>query len=107
MLVAAAAVAAVFLPIIGPRPDLGAALMQPPVVVKQAVPLILALGAFGAALRLARPGMGVGGWALVLAGGAGRCSAAAVRARWRRCRRRLDAGDDGPEQPANASASSA
>jgi hypothetical protein len=69
VLAAAAAVALVALPMLGPRPDLGAVLMQAQVLVKQAVPLILAIGAFGAALRLARPGMSVGGWALVLAAG--------------------------------------
>jgi len=60
------AVAAVFLPMVGPRPDLGPSMMSIPVMVKQAFPILIALGAFGAALRLARPGMRVGGWALAL-----------------------------------------
>ena len=67
VLAAAAAVAAVALPMLGPRPGLGAALMQAQVLVKQAFPLVLAIGASGAALRLARPGASVGGWTLVLA----------------------------------------
>ena len=66
-LAAALAVAAVFLPLLGVRPDLGAALMRLPVIVKQAFPLALALAAGGAALRLACPGLGVGRWALALA----------------------------------------
>ena len=61
------ALAAVFLPMMGMRPDFAAAMMRVPVMVKQAVPLLLALGAFGAALRLSRPGAGPGGWALLLA----------------------------------------
>lgn len=67
LLAAAAAVAAVFLPALGPRPDLGTALMQARVLVKQAFPLVLAVAAFGAALRLARPGMGAGPWIAALA----------------------------------------
>lgn len=67
LLAAAAAVAAVFLPALGPRPDLGTALMQARVLVKQVFPLVLAVGAFGAALRLARPGMGVGPWTAAIA----------------------------------------
>jgi hypothetical protein len=67
LLVAAAVLAAVFLPAMGPRPDLGPGMITLPVLVKQAFPVLVTLGAFGAALRLARPGMGVGGWALLLA----------------------------------------
>jgi hypothetical protein len=67
VLLAALAVAAVFLPLLGARPDLGAALTRLPVVVKQAFPPLLALAAGGAALRLARPGLSLGRWALALA----------------------------------------
>ncbi|MFO1141113.1 MAG: DUF1109 domain-containing protein [Amaricoccus sp.] len=62
----AALAAAVFLPELGMRPDLGPALMRAAVMVKQVAPLLVAVGGFGAALRLARPGEGVGGWALAL-----------------------------------------
>ena len=67
VLLAALAVAAVFLPLLGARPDLGAALMRLPVMVKQAFPPALALAAGGAALRLACPGLSLGGWRLALA----------------------------------------
>ncbi len=67
LLLAMAAVAAVFLPMLGMRPDFGPAMMSLRVMVKQASPLLIALGAFGAALRLSRPGLGVGRWGLVLA----------------------------------------
>jgi hypothetical protein len=66
LLIVAGLVAAVFLPAMGPRPDLGMAMMTPPVVVKQLFPCLVTLGGFGAALRLARPGMDAGGWALLL-----------------------------------------
>jgi hypothetical protein len=66
LLAAAAAVAATFLPALGVRPDLGAALMQARVLVKQAFPLVLAVAAFGAALRLARPDLGPGPWTAAL-----------------------------------------
>jgi hypothetical protein len=66
LLAAAALVAAVFLPAMGPRPDLGAALMHTRVLVKHAFPLVLAVAGFGAALRLARPGMGLGPWGAAL-----------------------------------------
>jgi hypothetical protein len=59
--------AAVALPLLGPRPDLENALMQVGVLAKQAFPVLLAVGAFGAALRLARPGEAIGRWGLVLA----------------------------------------
>lgn len=85
----AAAAAAVFLPFLGMRPDLGPALMRAAVMVKQAAPLLLAVGGFGAALRLARPGEGVGGWAvallavpLMLAAAAAATMAALPRADW-------------------------
>jgi hypothetical protein len=67
VLAAALAVAAVFLPILGVRLDLGQALTRLPVIVKQAYPLALALAAGGAALRLACPGLPVGRWPLALA----------------------------------------
>lgn len=59
-------VAAVFLPTAGPRPDLAAATMHLRVLVKQAFPILLAVAAFGTALRLARPGEVPGGWAAAL-----------------------------------------
>ncbi len=62
LLAVAAILAAVFLPLMGLRPDVAGALMQLRVEVKQAYPLILGLGAFGAGLRLARPGLDVGPW---------------------------------------------
>ena len=61
------AIAILFLPAMGMRPDLGAAIVRVQVMVKQAVPVLVAVGAFGAAVRLSRPGSGMGGWALVLA----------------------------------------
>ena len=61
------ALAAMFLPMMGMRPDFAAAIMRVQVIVKQAVPVLVALGAFGAAVRLSRPGSGPGGWALLLA----------------------------------------
>jgi hypothetical protein len=67
MLVGIMAVAAVVLPLLDVRPDLGAALMRLPVAVKQAFPPVLALAAAGAALRLACPGRSAGPWPLVLA----------------------------------------
>ncbi len=66
VLVIAVAVAAVFLSMVGPRPDWGDALMQVRVLLKNAYPPVLALGALGAALRLARPGGDLGPWRLVL-----------------------------------------
>jgi hypothetical protein len=56
-----------FAAVLGVRPDLGEALMQARVLVKQGFPLLLAAGAFGTALRLARPGIGAGRWPLALA----------------------------------------
>ena len=61
-----AAGAAVYLSLFGMRPDFGAAMTQAAVMIKQASPLLLLVGGFGAALRLAHPGERVGGWALVL-----------------------------------------
>ena len=56
-----------FLLLLGVRPDLGEALTQLRVMVKQGYPVLLAVAAAGAALRLARPGMRVGRWWLGLA----------------------------------------
>jgi hypothetical protein len=58
---------ACFAAFLGVRPGLGEALTQARVLVKQGFPLLLAVAAFGAALRLARPGMGAGRWPLALA----------------------------------------
>ena len=63
---ATAAAGGLFLLLAGARPDLAEALGRLPVIVKQLFPPLLAVGAFGAALRLARPGARVGGWALAL-----------------------------------------
>ena len=100
VLVTALAVAAVFLPLIGVRPDLGgAAHARCRVLVKQAFPLLLALAAGGAALRLACPGHAPSA--------AGRLALAAVPAVLLLAvagelsilpAGGLDAGDDGPEQ---------
>lgn len=57
-------VAVVALPMLGPRADWVDALGQVRVLLKQAFPILLAIGAGGAALRLARPGATVGRWAL-------------------------------------------
>jgi hypothetical protein len=62
VLAAAAVVAAGFLPVLGPRADAGAALREPAVLLKQGFPVVLALAAFGTALRLARPGEPIGMW---------------------------------------------
>lgn len=61
---AAVIVAAVALPLLGPRADWADALGQLRVQVKQGFPILLAIGAGGAALRLARPGATVGRWTL-------------------------------------------
>ncbi len=61
------ALAVIFLPAMGMRPDFATAMMRVQVMVKQAMPVLTALGAFGAALRLSRPGAGPGGWVLLLA----------------------------------------
>jgi hypothetical protein len=66
-LVGMLALALVVLPVLGPRPDFGTAIMRLPVAVKQAFPPLLALAAGGAALRLACPGRSLGPWALLLA----------------------------------------
>jgi hypothetical protein len=71
LLAGALLAAAVGLSLLGPRPDLATALMQLRVLVKQAFPVLLAVGAFGAALRLAYPGGAIGRWGLALAAAPG------------------------------------
>ena len=53
----------------GVRPDLAAAITTPPVFLKQAFPMAMAVAAFGAVARLARPEARLDGWtrALMLA----------------------------------------
>jgi hypothetical protein len=64
----AAAVAVVGLSLLGINPDLGAMLSGHLLLLRQVVPVLAALGAGAAALRLARPGAGVGnGWLLLAA----------------------------------------
>jgi hypothetical protein len=67
VLVTALAVAAVFLPLIGVRPDIGGAVMHGPVLLKQAFPLLIVLAAGAAALRMACPGRTIGRWGQALA----------------------------------------
>lgn len=62
------AVAALALPLLGVRPDLVAALGRPEVLAKQVLPVLLALAAGGAAVRLSCPGMALSRWAGALAG---------------------------------------
>ncbi len=66
ILVGAVLVAAVALPLLGLRPDWGAAMLDPMVVPKQALPLVLAVAAFAMSLRLARPGGRTGPWCWLL-----------------------------------------
>lgn len=65
--VGALVVAALSLPLLGFRPDPMAVVSSARVMLKQVLPVVLAVGAFGAALRLARPEGRVGGWGAVLA----------------------------------------
>ncbi len=88
----------VFLPMMGMRPDFGAAMMQAAVMVKQAVPVLLALGAFGAALRLARPGGASAAGRCVLAAAPALLALAVAARADGAAAAGLDAGDDGPEQ---------
>ncbi len=67
ILLGTALVAAVALPLLGLRPDWGAAMLDPMVTPKQALPFVLAVTSFAVALRLARPGGGIGRWRWVLA----------------------------------------
>jgi hypothetical protein len=52
---------------VGPRPDLASAALHPGFWLKLAFPLTLAIAAFAAACRLARPGvrLGAAGWAML------------------------------------------
>lgn len=65
--IGALVVAALALPLLGLRPDPMAVLTSARVMLKQLLPVLLAVGAFGAALALARPDGRVGRWGLVLA----------------------------------------
>lgn len=56
-----------FLAIAGVRPDLSAALGQVNVMLKQAIPPLVALAGLGLVLRLSRPGCRSGPWPWVLA----------------------------------------
>lgn len=64
----AAVSAVVFLLGMGVRSDLAEALTHLTVLIKQSLPWLVAIGGFGLALRLARPGAVLGRWPLVLAG---------------------------------------
>ena len=59
-------VGAVALAVLGPNPDLGAMMTGPLMLLRQAFPLLLALGAALLALRLASPGAGSGPTRLML-----------------------------------------
>lgn len=67
LLVGALAVAALALPLLGFRPDPMAVVTSGRVMLKQVLPVLLAVGAFGAALALARPEGRVGRWGVLLA----------------------------------------
>lgn len=60
------AVAALALPLLGVRPDLAAALARPEVAAKQVLPILLAIAAGGAAVRLSCPDMRMARWATAL-----------------------------------------
>lgn len=60
-------VAVLSLPLLGFRPDPIAVLTRAPVMLKQILPVVLAAGAFGAALDLARPEGRIGRAGIVLA----------------------------------------
>jgi hypothetical protein len=66
ILVGAIVVAILSLPLLGFRPDPMAALTSGRVLLKQLFPVLLAAGAFGAALNLARPEGRVGRWGALL-----------------------------------------
>ncbi len=66
LLAGAVLVALLAVPLLGIRPDPLGALASVWVMLKQSWPLLLAVGAFGASLRLARPEGAVGGWGAVL-----------------------------------------
>lgn len=61
-----AATAAVFLAMLGPRPDLVGALESARFLAKPTVALLLAGAALGLTTRLARPGAAAAGWGLAL-----------------------------------------
>lgn len=65
---AALAIAAIGLVVLGPRPDLASAAALPAFWLKLAFPLALAFAAFAVSCRLARPGarLAAAGWALAL-----------------------------------------
>jgi hypothetical protein len=65
-----AAVGLAALAALGVNPAFGSTMTMPLVLLRQALPLLLALGAGLAALRLARPGAEAGGARLLLAAGA-------------------------------------
>lgn len=67
LLASAAIVGALFLMLVGPRSDPGVVVRSVALMTKQIFPVILAIGAFGAVVRLARPAARVGGWSAVLA----------------------------------------
>jgi hypothetical protein len=65
---AALSATALFLALLGPRPDWAEAVTSLRFLFKPAIPLVLAVAAAGAATRLARPAasLGLWGWALLL-----------------------------------------
>ncbi len=69
VLVAAALVGIVFLIAVGQRADPSAVWTEWNVAIKQIFPIPLAIGGFGAVLRLSRPGATIGVWPLLVAVG--------------------------------------
>lgn len=67
LLASAVIVGALFLILVGPRSDPGVVASSGNVLIKQIFPVILAIGAFGAVVRVARPAARVGGWSALLA----------------------------------------
>lgn len=67
LLAGALLVALVALPLLGLRADWAAAMTDLRIMPKQALPLLLAVAAFGAATRLARPDADLGRWRWLLA----------------------------------------
>lgn len=66
LLASAVIVGAAFLILVGPRSDFGVVASSANVLLKQVFPVILAIGAFGAVVRVARPAARVGGWSALL-----------------------------------------
>jgi hypothetical protein len=66
LLVTAAAAGVAFYATMGVRPDLAEALGRPEVLLKQGFPIVLALAALGAAIRLSRPEARLDGWGWAL-----------------------------------------